>query len=75
MEPISKAIRKQEEIALREINEIKEAAEDTRREINHVRTKTAQFWTMTNFQKIIFWIAVACNIGIAGYLLSTLIGA
>lgn len=67
--PVNQAIEKQERNieALTKLAE--KAAEDTKSEINKLKTKTAQFWVMSNIQRVLFWISVPANIVLAIYIL------
>ena len=67
--PIDDAIAEQQHNIDAHAEMVSQATNDTKEAINKLKTKTEQFWAMSNIQRILFWISVPCNIVLAAYII------
>ena len=56
-----------------EITKQKKALQDLEIQTNALKERYTKFFRKEGFKRVLFWISVVCNIGLAGYLIYTLI--
>lgn len=56
-----------------EIAKQKKALQDLEIQANAMKEKYTKFFRKEGFKRVLYWISVVCNIGLAGYLIYTLI--